>query len=158
MDNDLAKRIKRLEEDILDYKTTQPVGSDSVRVYSTQSNNIWDVEVTATEMFAGDGYAQVRKAVRFKANKQQAPLGRLRAFVTINGNNYNYAGESLYFNDSTTPYVFMLEDTVTSSSEEMNDPTLLRWNFIASVPHNSVVRVKFFVDATDSGRLYWRDY
>lgn len=157
MDNDLGKRIKRLEEDILAYKTTQPVGSDSVRTYTTQSNNIWDITQTITESYPGSGYGQVRRAVRFKANRQQAPFGRLRCFITVNGVNYNYDGESLYFN-SSTPYVFIMEDTVTSTSEEMNDPTLLKWNFIASGPVGMVYRAKFIIDATDSGRLYWRDY
>lgn len=158
MDNDLLKRIKKLEEELVAYKTTQPVGSDSVRTFTTNSNDIWDFNTTITELIAGDGYGQFRKAVRFKANTQQAPFGRLRAFVQFNNVNYNPATGSLWFNSNVKPYVFMLEDTVTSSSDEMNDPELLRWNFIATAPHNTNIKVKFFVDATDTGRLYWRDY
>jgi hypothetical protein len=156
-DDDLGKRIKRLESDVLGYKTTQPVGTDSVRAYTTQSNNIWDITTTVVESYAGAGYGQSRAFVRFKAAHQVAPFGRLRWQATVNGVNYRYDTSSNNFN-SAIPYGFSSVDNYYATAEEINDPTMLRWNWVMSGPTGAVIRVKFFVEATDSGRLYWREY
>lgn len=157
-DDDLAKRIKRLESDVLGYKTTQPVGTDSVRAFTTQSNNIWDVTTTVVESYPGAGSGQSRAFVRFKAAHQTAPFGRLRWQATVNGVNYNYATSSNNFNSTSVPYGFSSVDNYYASPEEINDPTMLRWNWVMSAPAGAVLRVKFFIEATDSGRLYWREY
>lgn len=157
MDDDLGKRIKRLEADIISYKTSQPVGSDSVRAYTTQSNNIWDLTETVVESYPGSGSGQARAFVRFKAAHQTAPFGRLRWQAQINGVNYNYSTTSNFFN-TTTPYIFSSMDMFYASAEELNDSTLLRWNWVASAAPGATIRVKFFVEATDTGRLYWNEY
>lgn len=153
-DKDLLTRIKRLESDVLSYKTSQPVGTDSVRVFQNQTNNIWDVEQTVVESFAGAGYGQVRASVRFKADHQSAPFGRMRWFATVNGVNYSYTTSSENAT-SATPYIFSSIDNLTPTTEELNDPTLLRFNIVGSAAPGVVLRYKFIIDATDTGRIYW---
>lgn len=153
-DNVLMQRMIRLEKDVLAYKTAQPIGTDSVRAYTTQTNNIWDVEGTTIESVPGFGYGQMRAYVRFQADNQLIPFGNLRVAVLINGENYNYPTSADNFNSNTTPYVFMGTDW-TATSEELNNPSILRFLVIGSAPVGTNIKYKFFVDATDTGRIYW---
>lgn len=154
----LLKRIKRLESDIIAFKTSQPIGSDSVRVFSTQTNNIWDLEKTIVESFPGAGYGQARVAIKFKANNQVAPFGQLRWFATINGNNYNYTTPSTFINSSTVPYIFSGHSWQGLTQEELNDPTILSFIIVGSAPPEAVVRYKFVVDATDTGMIFYNEF
>ena len=153
-DNNLVKRIKRLEQDVIDFKTKQPVGTDSVRAYTTQTNNIWDVEGTVVESYPGAGSGQVRAFVRFQADNQNIPFGSMRLIATVNGNNYQYANSSNNFNSTTVPYIMTGTDPFWTA-EEGADPSILRFLVVGTGPVGTQFKYKFFVDATDTGRIYY---
>lgn len=154
-DTDLLKRIKRLENDVLGYKTFQPIGSDSVRTFTTMTNNEWDVDVVLVESFAGASFGQIDKRIRFKADNQKAPFVRLRAFAEFDGIRYDYSTNSRDTLNTTIDTVLIQDDWYAINRQETVDPGLLRLQCLASGSPGKRVKLKFAIDATDTGRMYF---
>ena len=154
MDNSIAKRVKKLQSDLKQYKSPQPVGSDSVRTYTTLSNNEWDVTWVSVD---NGGNFWERFRVEFKADHQRAPFGRLRVIADFNGQIYEPSTPSdVYLSGD----YFAVSDNVfgTGSSEDFAVADTLRWTIeVSTAVVSTVVRFKFIVDATDTGTLSWDD-
>lgn len=155
----LVRRIHELETSIQDFKAPQPVGTDSVRTYTNLTNNQWDITWVATS----DGFAAWNRwRVRFKADHQSAPFGRLRAIVEFNGVKYDFSTNSTAYLSTTRNFMSVNDDylgyglATGGKLSEFEDPQLLRFEVRGSaVAVGVVVRMKFFVDATDTGRIYF---
>lgn len=159
-DKALVKRIHELETAIQDFKAPQPVGTDSVRTYTTQTNNEWDIVWTATS----DGFAAWNRwKIRFKSAHQNAPFGRLRVIADFNGVKYDWSTISSAYLSTTRNFLSVHDDylgtglaTSNDRASEFEDPQLLRFEVLGSaVAVGVVVRMKFFVEATDTGRIYF---
>jgi hypothetical protein len=156
-DLEVLRRIKALETSIRDFKTSQPIGTDSVKTYTSATNNEWDIIWTAT---LTGGSAWNRWRIKFKADHQDAPFGRIRAVADFNGVPFDFSTRSgIYLNGN---FLRVADDYLgnglssSTNSAEFEDPQLLR--FVAegsALAAGVVVRIKFFVDATDTGRVYF---
>jgi hypothetical protein len=150
MDNDLAEHIKRIENDLIAFKTAQPIGTDSVLTFSTQTNNIWDYSVVGVDSPA----TFVRLFVRMVAHNQDAPFGRIRFFAECDGVNFDYKTPESWRLTNKGPFVWASDDFFYATSNEMNNPKLLRFMIEMSVPLGKTLNVKYVIDATDTGRVY----
>lgn len=157
--NELAKRVHDLETLIKDFKSPQSIGRDSVQTYTNLTNNEWDDTWVAASV---GGSIAKRFRVRFKADHQDAPFGKIRVIADFNGVKYDpstpagqYLGNARNFmecNDEFLGNGFNLDNPML---EEFEDPKLLRFEVVVSaIAVGVVVRLKYIVDATDTGRMY----
>jgi hypothetical protein len=157
-DNALLNRLHQLQTDIREFKSPQPIGSDSVQVYTTMTNDQWDVIWTSTAEF--DSVFFNRWWVYFLADTQTAPFGRIRVIADIDGIKFDPSTPESARLSNTRPYVQGYDDifgTGINSPQELNNPSLLRFVVDASTPSaGQVLRMKFFVDATDTGTISWK--
>lgn len=152
--NDLAEHIKRIENDLIAMKTSQPIGSDSVLTFSTQTNNIWDFEFAPVSTGDGAIARGVRLSVRMLCHNQDAPFGRIRFFAEYNGAPYDYKTPANWRFTAKGPYIMCSDDFLYASSNEMANARLLRFMIDITVPIGGVLKLKYVIDATDTGRVY----
>lgn len=152
--NDLVKRIKKLESNVLGYKTFQPIGGNSVRTFTTMTNKQWDLEGVTTADFEGSTTGQIGARIRFKADNQQAPFARIRFFAEINGQRYDYSTSGNEKLNTSTPAVTVQDDWYGQNRQEILDTSLVRFTCVASALNGTTIKIKFAVDATDTGTLY----
>lgn len=154
-DDDLFKRIVDLENQVRGLKSSQPIGTDSVQAYTTQTNNIWDAERTLPVNSIGIGNgSQEQFLVTFEARNQQAPFAKVKVFVadgngqpvpyySNEGNNVNLTGFTIKAND----YIFY------SSPNDLANPKMVKFLVTIGGIQYTPYKVKFLVDATDYGRM-----
>lgn len=146
-ENDLFKRIKRLEQDTIAYKSPQPVGTSSVLAYTTQTNNLWDVDFNLGSI---DSSTSTTFLVKWHARNQKAPFGKLRFFAQANGQPANYAAsDNITANNDHVFYVY--DDIFLGTAADFADPQLLRFRLDVNGVSGTNIKIKFIVDATDSG-------
>lgn len=86
--NQLAKELKRIEDEITAIKTRQFIGSDSIRTYKNLSaagqSGGWDINTSDT--WVAPQTQKIRNyAVIFEADTQDAPFNNLSLYTEING-------------------------------------------------------------------------
>src|SRR5688500_2344075 len=129
-DLDLLKRVHKLENNVLAYKTNQPIGASSVRAFRTITNEEWDFEGTFLESEFGvtpSGYFMVW--VRFNADNQSAPFATLRYFAEIGGEVYDYSLYGLGLFGSGERAAWVQDDWYAFTPEEISNPGIVRWQF-----------------------------
>lgn len=152
-DNDLFKRIKRLEDDLRGFKTAQPVGTDSVITYATQTNNIWDVDTALPANTLGFGNSSSDSyEVRFTSRDQIAPFAKLRVFASSAINIY-YVSVNVIFATMSDLVVQVSESTSYSSPQDAANTQLYRYTVTVYGPQYTAYKLKFAMDATDTGRM-----
>lgn len=163
-DNSLESAIVRLEKDLVDMKSPQPVGSSSIQVYETLTNFIWDFDYTMTSSDADiiSGYRKVI-GVTFTSRTQSAPFASLRFTAQVNGVRYNpLSSHNLYAGITTNPsgtYITLEEDRYSAGdlNEYAKDNTV-RWIVrISSRLVNTNIKIKLIATATDVGIITTRD-
>lgn len=160
VDKNIAQSVSRLEKDLVQMKTSQPVGSGSVRAYETLTNNIWDSNYTFTAAnynglaYTGGIY------VKFISRTQSAPFATIRVIAEINGQKYNPLSAQNFAVTGPTAgidnaYVTIYEDIFNSGS--LSDYALdntVKWQINTSARSiGTVIRLKVIVTATDMGRI-----
>lgn len=86
--NELAKELKRIEDEITGIKNKQYIGSDSIRPYKNLSAagaaGGWDINTS--DAWVAPQTSKIRNyAVTFQADNQQAPFNNLSLYTEING-------------------------------------------------------------------------
>lgn len=156
MDNGLVDEIAKIERDLMQMKTSQPIGSNSVRVYETLTNFVWDYDYTMTSAdYNGIGYGRGMRVI-FTAREQSAPFATIRIMAEVNGQKYNMLWAPN--GPSTGPanaYIQVYEDiTSTGSLLDYTKDNTVRWRILPNCTTlGTTIRIKFIVTATDQGRL-----
>lgn len=165
MDNadiEMVKLVDRMEKDLLAMKSSQPIGSNSVRVYETLTNFIWDYDYTMTSAnYDGIRYGHGMQ-IKFISRNQSAPFGSLRIQAKINGVTYdpvtahnNFGGVT---NGPDLSYITINEDI--QNTGNLYDYALdntLRWRINTSAASAGTnIQIKLIVTATDMGRIQVR--
>lgn len=149
----IFKKIKRLEDDLRGYKTSQPVGTDSVITYTTQTNNIWDVETTLPPNTLGFGNSSYEEyEIQFTSRNQIAPFARARVFAQCALPIY-YVTSDVAFSTTAELTIAVSESTSYLNPTAASDPQLYRYTIRVSGPQLTAYKLKFIMDATDQGRM-----
>jgi hypothetical protein len=157
---EIYNRIHLLETTIKGFKAPQFVGTDSVRTYTNLTNNEWD-DTWVSVSSGGFGISK-RFRVRFKAAHQDAPFGRIRVIADFNGVKYDPRTNSNAYLSSTQNFMAANDEYLGNGFnldnpmlEEFEDPRLLRFEVrVSTLAAGITVRLKYIVDATDTGRIY----
>lgn len=158
-DTDLAKELSRLEKDLIQMKTSQPVGSNSVRAYETLTNFVWDYDYTmSSSNYNGLSYTH-GFGVKFVARSQSAPFASIRLIAQVNGDRYNPLSAQNNNGGVTTgvdnSYITIYEDiTTTGNLSDYALDNTVRWVVGTNCKSAGTnFKIKVIVTATDLGRI-----
>jgi hypothetical protein len=161
-DKSLLQRLHDLEMSVQDFKSPQPVGTDSVRTYTNLTNNQWDVTWSAVNQGPFTGQI-LQSRVRFVADHQDAPFGRIRCIAEFDGVKYDIKTPANAYGSSTQNYMSCGDELLGNGFNldnpmllEFENPQMLRFEVRVSAKEVGViVKLKFIVDATDTGKVTW---
>lgn len=156
--NSADMRIKRLNQEATNLKTSQTTGWDSVRSYCIQTTNTFDYSYTPT--FVGGQTAETMHLyVKYTADHQQAPWAMATAKILVNDTEYFRVGNFAADVPNTRDYGIYTNGWVRDSYGNYS-PTGKPNNINEVSFYNAIsftgqinVKIKFYVWATDTGRL-----
>lgn len=156
--NSADMRIKRLNQEATNLKTSQTTGWDSVRSYCIQTTNTFDYSYTPT--FVGGQTAETMHLyVKYTADHQQAPWAMATAKILVNDTEYFRVGSFNSDVPNTRDYGIYTNGWVRDSYGNYS-PTGKPNNINEVSFYNAIsftgqinVKIKFYVWATDTGRL-----
>lgn len=153
-DNDIYKRVKRLEDDLRSFKGTQPVGTDSVVTYRLLTNNEWDYIGVLPPNTMGFGTAsQYRFVIKYISSDQIAPFARAFAWAEYNNAPINYASNQHGYSTPSSGSIRVSDWIFGSTPEELADPQLIKFEVVIHGVAGTPIKLKFGVDATDIGQM-----
>lgn len=162
MENSLEDVVARLEKDLVAMKTTQPIGSSSVRSYESLTNYVWDYDYTmAANNYNGISYSH-GFSIKFTARNQSAPFANVRVLAQVNGVRYNSLSATNTNGGVTTgvdnAYIQIYEDIFnTGSLKDYAQDNVIRWRINTSCKSiGTNFKIKVIVTATDMGRIELR--
>lgn len=163
---EVAKQLARLEKDLLEMKSSQPIGSNSVRSYEILSNFVWDYDYTiSAEDFNGFSYSHSFR-VRYIADNQQAPFASIRFMAQVNNIKYNPLTPQSNFvipgvtSGTDNAYIRIGEDIFTNPDlTEYALDNVIDWR-VELLPGSlgTNFKLKFIINATDTGRIEIRPF
>jgi len=151
--SDIYKKVKRLEDDLRDFKATQPVGTDSVITYRLVTNNEWDFTGNLPSNTNGFGNSSRKNfVVTYISRDQIAPFARCFVFGQYNGGPFDYSAKS-GLATMTTGAVTVSDWIFYLTPEELANPQIMKFYITMEGVANTPFKLKFGVDSTDLGQI-----
>ena len=141
MNDDLAKYIGDIKTQIVDFKSTQSIGSKSIKVFKTQTSNDWDAIWTRPNPFTVNSVS----VFRFIPDNQDAPFISIRVYAQVNGFDF----DPMFADRSAVEIMSNLGNVVTLRSNPITFGVSLQGGNQAG----DTTRIKITVLGTDTGRI-----
>lgn len=154
--NSIAEKIKNIKNELVSFKTAQPIGSQSVRVSNIQTNNLWDYEWTPTQLDASaTGGYEAHILVTYISSFQQAPFASIRIIAEINGLRYDPTTKPPFVSGSSDPGIDVYGNIFgTGLGGTVGGSNTVQWRVDLNANSlNTTIKLKFLIKATDIGSI-----
>ena len=156
--NSIDMRIKNLNQEATNLKTSQNTGWDSIRAYKIETTNEFDFDYTPT-FTGGQTEEGISFYAKFTADHQDAPFAKMVAKVWVGNSAWFRVGhwsedvsasKDNGLNSNGWVWDVYGNYSPTGTPNKKNE---LSWYNSISVHGQINIKVKFIVYATDTGRL-----
>lgn len=152
----LPERVRKLNTEATNLKTSQFTGWDSIRCYKTETSKAWDLELNLDGTTPANG--DVTLLTKFIADHQDAPFAKMTIEVLVNNTSTYRVGRTE--RSETYDYGIATNGTVPdvfgnySPTRTPNKKNEVSWyDYIQVSAGMKNIKVKIRVFATDTGKI-----
>lgn len=142
MRDDIGEYVAKLEKEIIGFKSTQSISSRSIKVFKSETGNIWDASWTRPTAFVTNEVV----FFRFVPDNQDAPFVSIQLKAELNGVEFNPDA-----NDFVIANIF--EGTGSSIVSLRSTPYYFGVSLEGGSSIGDTTRVKITILATDTGHI-----
>jgi hypothetical protein len=156
--NSIDLRIKNLNQEATNLKTSQSTGWDSIRSYKIETTNEFDYAYTPT-FVSGQTGETMHVYLKFIADHQEAPFAKAVMKIKVAGASWyrigHWADDVADVKDYGIDTNGWVQDNYGnySPTETPNKRNELSWYNAISFSGQIPIQVKFIIYATDTGRM-----
>lgn len=148
-ETNVPTELAKLQREVVAFKNSQYIGSDSIRTYTNETSNTWDYTKTLETVVPPFHYSQ--HLVKFTANSGKIPTAQLKIKAQIDGVNYNPATLET---DLTNGYIYAdFNYLAVYSTDIYTKPNTLTWLILCQANSAKIFKVKVYVESTDIGEV-----
>lgn len=149
-ESNVPSELAKLDRDIVAFKGTQFIGSNSVRTFTVETSNTWDFTITTASPFY---YGQI--GVIYESESGTIPSAQLVVKADVDGVAYDPSNRQ--FTDNPHIFVdFMVLGVY--SSDLYTKPGVMVWNVFCQATTAKTYRIKAYVKAAEPGTLRFVDF
>lgn len=150
----LTERVNKIEKDLFGFKAGQLSGSGNTFAYVAETNNTWDVTITATSVGAFDYAKRNQIYVTFTADHKPVAFTTFEVDITIDGVPYYLSSKGpLGSYDADVRSTFFEQSSGDRNIAKYQAGYLIIAGANGSVGNPTTVRIKIRAMSVDTGTL-----